>query len=1024
VPRLEIHLLGPPRVLASGRVLPIRRRKALGLMAFLGSSRASHTRELLASTFWPDADPESALGQIRNHLWVLRKAGLDPWLVSEGDMVELRDGKDLWIDVREHRRLLALAGLVAGRTKAILPKSEPILAEAIAIYQQPFLAGFHLADSLSFDEWQLREEDALRTDQGSALDALTHLREKRGDLSGAVESARRRAELDPLDESSLRTLMTLYLRMGRREEALRCYERTSGLLKRDLQIAPARETDVLRNRIMAAGPADSRSEAAAASTHRVVLPEPPTPFVGREGEIREITRYLDKPGLRLLTLAGPGGCGKTRLALEAGRRLSDRFPDGVVFASLSSIEAGYLLPAALAEVLPLPRGARDRVASADGAASSGSFEELIDFLREKRVLIILDNLEQIAGDLGPLRTILARTRRPVFLATSRSRLRIAGEQIMDVDGLPWPGRKTPPADLPRYDAVRLFFQSVRRTRAPFTASAADLAAAAEICRRLRGHPLGIELAASWAHCMSIGEIARQVASGLDLEAAPKADVPARHRSLRAVFEQSWAFFSRDERAAFRRLSHSPGSFDREAALEIGRVAPEVFASLIEQSILRRVGDRRFEILETLRQFGRMKLAENAREEALVLDRAARHYLGKLAGARSSLEGTGQKRTLHHLTRERHNLRQAWLRASERWWVGEMSKALRPLFLFYDMTGREAEGVEAFGIAAERLTRAKPLTRAGSLSEQRVAGFSRAARGWFIRFESPEHGRRLARRGQRELQKTGTIEERALVDALVAILHPVSTQVERRLRDDALQCEKAGDLWCAGLCWEILAGSLSKSDPAEGFRLIHRSLDLRRRCRDQWSVALGLYALGDLLEARGLLRGARRRYEESLTLRNRLGVDPDGIFSCLDAIARVALRTGALEDARRYGAEALAVAQRRGNRERIGRAQTHLAEAHLLSGSPAEARPLLESALTVAGERESATWSSELQALSGVVLLELGEIEEARWCLERARSFLSTDARPESPPTPGQTVDGRQTSWCNVLEARLARARRD
>lgn len=622
-PKLEIRLLGPPRVLASGQILPLRRRKALALIAFLASSRTPHTRELLAAMFWPDADRDSAHAQIRNHVWILRAAGLGPWLSVEGEMVELREDEDLWIDVRQHRRLLERGGLVPGRRGTLPPDAEANLSDAVEIYQESFLAGFHLSDSVAFDEWQLREEEALRTGLGAALDALIRLREKRGDLEGAAASACRRMELDPLDERSLRTLMLLYKRMGKRQEALLWYERTSKLLERELALAPSRETVLLRNQILARGapvgvdPEEVLPPPGPAGPRSIVLPELPTPFVGREAELNEIARFLEEPGLRLLTLTGAGGLGKTRLALEAGRRLAGRFPDGVVFVSLASANAGHLIPAALADIWSLPPGAPDRAPSPAGSGSSGSFEELIDFLREKQVLLILDSLEQVVDDLGPLREILAKTRGPVFLATSRVRLHVAGEQILEVEGLAWPERKASPEELPRYSSVRLLLQTVRRMRSLPRPSPAELQAAGEISRRLRGHPLGIELAASWAQSLSVVEIAEQLAVSVDLEAAPRTDLPLRHRSLRAVFEQSWALLSAQERTAWCRLCASPGPFDRATALEIGRTTPAVVASLIEQSFLRRAGDRSFEILETLRQFGREKLPAEAEEEATV-----------------------------------------------------------------------------------------------------------------------------------------------------------------------------------------------------------------------------------------------------------------------------------------------------------------------------------------------------------------------------------------------------------------------
>jgi DNA-binding SARP family transcriptional activator/predicted ATPase len=1034
VPKLEIRLLGPPRIHGCDQAPPIRRRKALALAAYLSTTRTPHTRDSLAAMFWPDAGREDALAQLRNHIWILRKAGLDPWLSIEGEMVELRPGEGLWVDVQEHGRLLTVAGLAPGHGAVLSARAESVLSEAVGIYQAHFLAGFSLPDSFAFEEWQLREEEALRVAQGSALDALIRLREEHGDLEGALASARLRVKLDPLDEQALRALMTLFARMGRRGEALQSYERFKRLIGRELEIPPDRETVLLRSEILARGPDEARPHPAPVATPRCVLPEPPTPFVGREQELEAIERFLEEPELRILTLTGPGGCGKTRLAIEAGRRLSRMFPEGVVFASLVSVEAGHLLPSVLAEAMSLPLGTRHRAPERRSAAASGSSGELIDCLRGKRMLLILDNLEQIAGELGPLREILAGARRCVVLATSRSRLHLAGEQVLEVNGLPWPSHKAPPDEMSRCASVRLFLQALRRTRSSSSPSHAELVAAADISRRLQGHPLGLELAASWTHSLSVMDIAAQLTRSLDLEAAPRTDIPARHRSLRVVFEHSWALLSSDERTAFRRLSLLAGAFDREAALEVGRTTPATFAALIEQSFLRRTRDQRLEILETLRQFGRQKLSENAREEAAAGDRASRHYLGKLIASRPALEGAGQRKALRDLARSRQNLRQAWKRAAERGWIAEMLKALRPLFLFYDMSSRAVEGAETLGVALPHLTdRLESLGRAAGRSHAdgrragalRLLSLSLVAQAWFLRYENPARSRKLARQARRDLRDVGTPVERAFTGIVAGLLLPASARTVRELRDGALHCERAGDLWCTGLAWEVLACHLRASDPKQAIGVIHRSLSVRRRSRDRWSIALGLYVLGLLLERRGLLRGARRRFEESLILRRRLGIDPDGALDCLEGMTRVALHTGAMQDARRHCTEALALAQRLGNRIKIGLAHTRFMEIHLLTGAPTEAHAWRAEVLSLAEDIRNHPWSSHLHVLGGLSALDLGDAEEAGWCLELALADASREAKgPSAAAVHDGWPSGWSEAWRDLLVARLDMKRDD
>jgi predicted ATPase/DNA-binding XRE family transcriptional regulator len=298
---------------------------------------------------------------------------------------------------------------------------------------------------------------------------------------------------------------------------------------------------------------------------RVNLPTPTTALVGRAAELDELDRLLHNPDCRLLTLTGPGGIGKTRLAIEATARQAAGFADGAAFVALASVAAPDLIAPAIADALGF---------SFYGQANPTG--QLIDFLQEKALLLLLDNFEHLVDAADLLVELLQRAPQIKLIVTSRERLNLQGEWVIELQGLPLPraadGWKNGD-QLAGFDdsaAVALFLQTARRTYAGFTLAPADRAAVARICRLVDGMPLGIELAAAWVRVLPLNEIADEIARTLDFLAASARDLPARHRSLRAVFEHSWNLLTDAERIVMRRLSVFRGGFSRAAAAAVMR----------------------------------------------------------------------------------------------------------------------------------------------------------------------------------------------------------------------------------------------------------------------------------------------------------------------------------------------------------------------------------------------------------------------------------------------------------------------
>ena len=329
------------------------------------------------------------------------------------------------------------------------------------------------------------------------------------------------------------------------------------------------------------------------------LPAQSTDFIGREQELAGIQRRLADSACRLLTLLGPGGIGKTRLAIEAARQQMRAYPDGVYLVPFASVESPEFVVQALVDGVGLVQtNQRDPL------------EQLISYLRERTLLLVIDNFEHLLGGVDILREVLARSKAVKLLVTSRERLRLKEEWVFDVQGLHYPlvgsGGRTGVAHAD-YEAGQLFFQTAQRAKSDFEPDTEEQASIARICQLVGGMPLGIELAASWVRLLTCADIAREVAHNLDILATSWRDVPERHRSIQAVLDHSWKLLAAGEQDAFRRLTIFSGGFGREAATAVADTSLTMLLALVDKSIVQRIDADRFGIHELVKQYGSDKL---------------------------------------------------------------------------------------------------------------------------------------------------------------------------------------------------------------------------------------------------------------------------------------------------------------------------------------------------------------------------------------------------------------------------------
>ena len=374
----------------------------------------------------------------------------------------------------------------------------------------------------------------------------------------------------------------------------------------------------------------------------VNLPGYTAPFFGRENELHQIISLLVDPTCRLVTLAGPGGMGKTRLAIEAAQRFHDASQHDFVFVPLQPLAAPDLIVPAVAAAL-----------SFQFFSSGEPKQQLLEFLREKSLLLVMDNFEHLLAGVDLLADILQAAPAVKCLVTSRERLNIQEEWGLSLEGLSFPEDDVQ-GSLESYSAVRLFAQRARQFQVNFSPEGNERAVQ-QICSSVEGMPLGLELAATWLRVMSCPQIAEHLGSSLDFLTTPLRNVAERHRSLHTVFEQSWKLLTTDEQAVLMRLSVFRGGFDLDAAQAAAGASLAMLAGLADKSLIRLLGNRRYDLHELLRQY-----TEQALEATGTADTAhsahSSYYLKFVAKRDADIKGRRQQTGLYELRIDLENIR--------------------------------------------------------------------------------------------------------------------------------------------------------------------------------------------------------------------------------------------------------------------------------------------------------------------------------------------------------------------------------
>jgi predicted ATPase/DNA-binding XRE family transcriptional regulator len=730
-----------------------------------------------------------------------------------------------------------------------------------------------------------------------------------------------------------------------------------------------------------------------------------TLFIGRAEELARIARRLGDADCHLLTLLGPGGIGKTRLAIQAATLQAPVFTHGAAFVALGVLAAPDQLVVAVGEALGL-----------SFAGLLNPLSHLLGALREQQLLLVLDNFEHLLDGAELVSAILHEAPQVRILITSRERLNLQAEWVFDLQGLTYPPAGSRPGDqaigpaqLADYSAIQLFAQQAARVQPQFALSAATIPSIIRICQQVEGMPLAIELAAAWTRTLSAAEIERQIAAGLDFLATTLRDKPARHRSLRAVFDQSWNLLGEPERALLARLAVFRGGCAEDAATQVAEATPQLLAALIDKSLLRREpaedmaqgaadagGAARFGMLEPIREYALEQLVARGEAEALRQVHAA-YYLALAEAAAQELHSLTNQTWLARLAREHENMRTAlaWSLAEEETRRQGDEEARDTRHEIQDRSPASSLQSLVFGLGSW-VSRSPSLPVSLSRRELGLRLASALGRFWLIRGHAREGRDWLARLladgdisaesidadvralALREAallaQAQDDFAEASALFAASAVLpheegppHDLTTllvnaamlarnegdyRVATALLEDCLAQQSAGgnraSIAQGGLGLVLFRLGLVLREQgayARATALYDECLDLHRELADRSGVAVALLGLGDLARDQGDTPRMCAYCEESLALFRDVG-EQWGIGFSLNNLALAAYRTGDQRQAAILAVESLALFRSLGIEPGVAEALTTWASVLAAGGEIARAHALLLEALTL------------------------------------------------------------------------------
>lgn len=895
---VRLQLFGTPKIEHDGTsfVLPFERRHQV--LVFVAFKRGWVPRAELAAMLWPDQPVKLSSSNLRKALFRLQELPWAQCVESQGAAVRVQ----LETDLAEFEAALR----------------EQRVADALALHAGELLAGFDDDASEAWSTWLNFERDRLRTAWRAA--ALTRLAEAI-EPGEAVELSARLLEAEPLDEAALQAHMLWLARSGQGARARQVYAQFAQRLQQELGLGPGAALKALHDSLGAASATATAQKApslqpAAAADHG---------FVGRTAELRQITSQLAQGDCRLLCIVGPGGVGKTRLAQRALQELAAEFADGVAFIALEDTTSAGDLGGQIARDLGLGL-----------AGSAPPLEQVVAFLRERQMLLVLDNFEQLVPEGTPLLdSLLRRCAQLRLIVTTRVRLGLPAEWLLPLEGLPCPEQEDED-QLESFDAARLFVNAARHVE-PALVPAAEATAIVDICRQLGGLPLALELAAAWTRVLSCAAIADELRQGTDLLRAVEGGRAARHSSVEVVFEQSWRLLTPAEREVLAKLAVFRGGFSAEAARAVVAASLPVLGALADKSLLRKEGARLF-LHPLVQQLAAHRLEADADANAATQAAHGQHFLRLMTLQRSAIE-RADRETLRQVDTEFDNVRAAW-----RWAVTHgqnelLSKSALALLQYCEHRGRLEACLAMLRAAFEaEPERIEPLLwSAAAHCEYRLDRYAEAEASATRALAA---SRRMSRDHDARLQcfkvlgacclRLGRYDEARSHYQKALIESPGTTHP----RDAAALLDNLA----------LVEKSVGRFD--ESLKMSMQSLVQHRQIDDVAGEALCLNNLGALQVDLGDYETGASNLRACLALCERHGLVATKVLA-LANLTELAVKQGDVEAAHQYGERAIELAVATGNRAIEAWMRLQLASVALRRGDVAEARTQLRASIELA-----------------------------------------------------------------------------